>query len=304
MPPRHRGPYGDDVGVFLLSEAAAVEERVETQEAEVSRTEGEDSRAEDVSIDNVEGTGSEAEGTGTEAEFDPKAFVSQQIGKEKPAAPQRELPGEDPFEAEEKRRQGRARTYYQRVTAALLPENRPQAVKSLADALDTDDVTAGAVLDKVIGPLVNELHSNYESYSTEAYEAAVKAALNDDEKKHYTAREYRNRTEKVKGLIATGKQLADTEWQGKVEAGDFIDRKTVETLVVKGRDELMAELRKAKRLTDAESEQRPNGTAPAITGRFNNESALNTAYTTPGNPMFQNHSAYAVEFKRLTGRDP
>lgn len=239
---------------------SAVEERVETPtQPEVPATTVQDHEAAAAPLEPVDGTASEAEGTATEGEFDPAAFIREATGSVEAAKP--DLPGEDPIEAAHKVAIGRAQAFVNGINSA----RDPQYVEMISPFLERnglDNEMGKAIHSELIAPLTNYLLRNFNDYSSEALDEAFSAVLKEDAAtaKHYETRKYGNRKERVLGVAAAAKAAADEEVLSQIKDGKH---PVVNMLVQKTRDETIAALRKAGRLTDTDSEQRVNGTGPS-----------------------------------------
>lgn len=273
--------------------------------ASAELTKAEDSETKGNELQSSEVTGSEdSSGTGSDGDdtirVEDLPSYKESFGDSKPdAAPQKaELPGESIEDFEAKAKQARAYSYQTTL------QTRGQAiVEKLQSELGISQEEAVKAWG-LMSPVVNILHGNNEEWSAAIWNRAVELGVPEPAAKKYNSHIYRNRAEAVNSLYTIGKEESDAAWEEKVK-NDYIPRSKLQKFIDDGNNAYRKKLEDAGLINGATSG--PGDGVRSLGGRsgsFRSETDLNRAYNTPGNPMYDNHSAYKAEYKRITGKDP
>lgn len=167
-------------------------------------------------------------GEGSAPVFNAESLLAEVTGK-KPVTPAAEekLPGKSLAEVEAGLKQQRAAAYGR----VFMPQTEQAVVAKLQRELSLSEEESKAVWSSAIQPFLNSLHANNEDFNAVVNNAAVRAALSEKEAELYFSREYPDRLEGFKGLVATGARLKDEEWQAKVNKGELISRADAATAI-------------------------------------------------------------------------
>ena len=187
--------------------------------------------------------------------------------EEKPA--EIKLPGRALEEVEQELKDARARNYrgFMESGEAWVVE------RAKAPALGFSEDDAKAIWQNFVQPALNALHADHEDYSNKLDNEHARLALSEEDQNLYFGKQYADRIEGKKALVALGEGKANQAWEARVKS-DYIPRSALATLKTSIETAFRKRLEDAGLIKGAESGEHVPGEQASPGGPLTLEEAM------------------------------